>query len=65
MQIFHFLFSAQSSHTCLPVELNAQIIEVSMGGHGEEAMAGPCSHPLPCHRRCMTICPARAICSLR
>ncbi|XP_059572993.1 RRP12-like protein isoform X2 [Alligator mississippiensis] len=27
MQIFHFLFSAQSSHTCLPVELNAQIIE--------------------------------------
>ncbi|XP_019402154.1 PREDICTED: RRP12-like protein isoform X1 [Crocodylus porosus] len=27
MQIFHCLFSAQSSHTCLPVELNAQIIE--------------------------------------
>lgn len=31
MQAFHSLFSAQPSTSCLPAELNAQIITVSAG----------------------------------
>lgn len=31
MQAFHSLFSAQASVACLPAELNAQIITVSVG----------------------------------
>lgn len=33
MQAFHSLFSAQASVACLPAELNAQIITVSVGCH--------------------------------
>ena len=33
MQAFHSLFSAQASVVCLPAELNAQIITVSVGAN--------------------------------
>lgn len=56
MQAFHGLFSAQPSPACLPAELNAQIITVSVvgrgllgqGDQGRGSVARPCSPPLPC-----------------
>lgn len=47
MQAFHSLFSAQASVACLPAELNAQIITVSLGRQCGEGQAWQCHgiHP--------------------
>lgn len=66
MQAFHSLFSAQPSTSCLPAELNAQIITVSAGTDREGwGYWHHCSqhHFAPNPRHCTTTCPMPVTCS--
>lgn len=67
MQAFYSLFSAQPGPSCLPAQLNAQIITVSAGCCGGEGTGllppPPFPAPLCSPRRCTTTCLAPATCS--